>query len=198
MAKKTPQQLKAEGEELKAVLHKAKTKTLNCALLISEDGVHFETHHILAPDKLWLAARKQKGTTNRGVKGTLDVSGVSVKITCDAEPPGNFELKLKQHFAQLGIKMKPEIILPGAGAPPAAQAADSPATPEAQAGAARRQDEEQSEAETAPGGGSPEAVTGGATPEGQSNAAAASDTGDAPEDDVAAQQALLREALARF
>src|SRR5690606_38153130 len=74
----------------------------------------FETDPKLPSDKLWLAARKQKGATTKGVTGKLDISGVELIINCAEEPPGNFELKLKQYLTQIGLKFRPVLVLPAA------------------------------------------------------------------------------------
>lgn len=123
MAKKSANDWKAEGADLKKLLDAAKKKDHNCAVFICSEGVAIEADPRLSADNLAKKAKKRDGATPNGVTGVLKVTGSNMQITCLSEPPGSLEPKLKQYLAKVGLKMKPVLIPPQPEEKPVKQAA---------------------------------------------------------------------------
>ncbi len=111
--KKSKAELKQEGDAVKAIFATAKKKEQNCAMVLCGDGsLAIEADPRLPTDNLFKKARKRKGATPKGVTGVLKVKGTEMELVLTQEPPGGLETKLKQYLAKIGVKMKPNFILP--------------------------------------------------------------------------------------
>lgn len=110
--KKSPAELKEEGEALSLALTAARKKELNFAMLIGKEGIVFETDLRKAPDILWRNGKKAGGGP-KGVKGQVRVKGKLVELICDSDDvPGVLVKTAKKHFAERGLAYKFQIITP--------------------------------------------------------------------------------------
>jgi len=112
---KSPAELKAEGEELKALFAKVKKKPHNCAVLMSKDGVVIEAHIKKSPDIL-LKLGKKNGGMPKGAWGTMTMEGQIIKIDpINDKIPGNLTKLAKKFFGARGLKYRLEIVEPEEG-----------------------------------------------------------------------------------
>lgn len=143
--KKSPAELKAEGEELAAKLASARKKEYNFALMISKDGMVFETDLKKGPDILWRNGRKAGGTA-KGAKGKVRVKGKVVELYCNPDDvPGSLTQVAKKFFAERGQPYKFVIVPPSE----AEAASTDTEEEEVQASAGRRGPAEEETASTA-------------------------------------------------
>ncbi len=104
--KKSPAELKTEGEELGKQLVDARKKQLNFALSIGKDGLFLETDLKKNPDVLWRNAKKAGGGA-KGGRGQINVKGKTVELTCnDDNVPKNLALLAKKFFSERGQAYK--------------------------------------------------------------------------------------------
>lgn len=104
--KKSPAELKTEGEALGKQLTEARKKQLNFALSIGKDGLFFETDLKKNPDVLWRYAKKAGGGA-KGARGFVNVKGKTVELTCnDDTAPKNLALLAKKFFTERGQAFK--------------------------------------------------------------------------------------------
>jgi hypothetical protein len=120
MAKKSKADWAKEGDEVKAILDKARStkKELACAMLIAEEGIIIEVdlkNPALTGDKLFPRAKKRDGATQKGFYGKLSVAGNTLNVMPECEVPGGFDLKLKKYLSDVGLKLKPEFAAAGTG-----------------------------------------------------------------------------------
>ncbi|MFT5315681.1 MAG: hypothetical protein ACI9UK_001513 [Candidatus Krumholzibacteriia bacterium] len=104
--KKSPAELKTEGELLGKQLTEARKKQLNFALSIGKDGLLFETDLKKNPDVLWRNAKKAGGGA-KGGRGFINVKGKVVELTCDDDSvPKNLSQLAKKFFTERGQAYK--------------------------------------------------------------------------------------------
>ena len=110
--KKSPAELKTEGEELASQLANARKKDYNFALLLGKDGVVFQTDLKKGPGILWRNAKKAGGGT-KGAKGVVRVKGKVVELHCDVDDvPASLPKVAKKHFAERGQAYKFVVVTP--------------------------------------------------------------------------------------
>ncbi len=98
--------VKAETKQLSAAIGAARKKTVNFALLISKNGLVFESDPRKTADSLRAAAKKKGGA--KGAWGTMRCEGSKLLLTCNTTPPGNLEKLAKKHFSERGQSLKIE------------------------------------------------------------------------------------------
>ncbi len=100
--------------DIGAILEKARKKPHNAAWLLSDAGLVLKAHPRLPLEKLQQQA-KGEGGGQRGALGVMTVSGKTVTLTCEEEPPGNFARLAKAWMAEQGHAYKVRVSLPDGG-----------------------------------------------------------------------------------
>jgi len=111
--KKSPAELKKEGDALKALIAKIKKKTHNCAILVSKDGIAFEAHIKKSPEMLVKMAKKAGGGA-KGAWGTITMEGQVLMFSpINDKVPGNLPKLCKTYFTARGVKNRVELVEAG-------------------------------------------------------------------------------------
>ncbi len=96
------------------LLQKARKKPHNVAWLLGDKGLVLKAHPRHPVEKLRQQA-KSEGGGPRGACGVLSISGKTLTLTCEEEPPKSFPRLAKVWMADQGHVYKVKVVLPGGG-----------------------------------------------------------------------------------
>ncbi len=111
--KKSPAELKEEGEALGTLIASARKREHSFAMLIGKEGLFIEADPKKPADVMRRKA-KAAGGGSKGAQGILRVNGKNIEFVCeDEKPPRALSRLAKQHFRERGQKYKIMIMAAG-------------------------------------------------------------------------------------
>lgn len=130
MTKKSPEELKAEADEIADYIATARKRPLKFALLLASEGVVLKAHAQKDTEALWRLARSAGGM--KGATGEMTVAGKLIELACtSADFPTSLPRQAKAHLKELGIAMRVQMWLPNGDVLSDGEADDAPDVPPA-------------------------------------------------------------------
>jgi hypothetical protein len=109
MAKKTKEELVAEGKALNTDITAVRSKGAhNFAVYLADEGVIAMFDKVKSADALRTAAKKAEGATSKGAVGTVTVEGKDILLKCaeGETPPPKLGKAFKKHLKERGLAFK--------------------------------------------------------------------------------------------